>query len=524
MTTTEAALPGGIREPVEADNLRQTARAATDSLAAGLVFMLTLTVVQRLIGFARSILFCGLLRDDQLGRWSLAFSFLVLAAPLVVMGLPGSFGRYVEHYRCRGQLGTFLKRTILVSLGLTVLAVAAIWGWSSFWAWLFLGDAAMGATMRLLAWALVAVIVSNFVTELLTAMRKVRAVSTMQLVGSVLFALLAVLLLSCTELREQAVIIAFGVSSLVAVLTVIRPLRDIGAEAGAIHTPLTRRDLWQKLLPFAAWLWLANLLANLFDAADRFMIVHLAQDGLVSAESLVGQYHCSRIVPQLLVAISSMVAAVVLPYLIHEWEAGRRLMATRRQSLTLKLGGLALTAGGGLILLAAPLLFSWILRGKYDQGLSVLPWTLTYCIWLSLIMLAQNYLFCVERARLGTIAFFAGLMVNLALNLLLLPWLGLVGAIMATAAGNATALMLMLYFCRAHGLVVDRHVILCCSLPALLVLGPWPALAALVALVLPTANRRWLLTVEERHDLAAVAGQLWARLPRRGGGHAPAPT
>ena len=56
-------------------------RAATDSLATGLMFMLTLAVVQRLVGFVRSVLFCSVLQDDELGRWSLAVSFLLLAAP-----------------------------------------------------------------------------------------------------------------------------------------------------------------------------------------------------------------------------------------------------------------------------------------------------------------------------------------------------------------------------------------------------------------------------------------------------------
>lgn len=522
MSGGESARQPAGGEPAMLDVGKATARAATDSLATGLLFMLTLTVVQRLVGFVRSILFCGLLHDDELGRWSLAFSFLVLAAPLAVMGLPGSFGRYVEYYRGRGQLGTFLRRTLVVSLGLVTFFVAAILSWSGVWAWLFLGDAAQTATMRLLAITLVAVIAFNFVTELLTAMRKVRAVAVMQFVSSVSFALVAVLLLSFTSLREQAVIIAFGVASVVALLAVIASLNEIGREAAVAYEPLTRSDLWQKLVPFAAWLWLANLLANLFDAADRFMIVHFVKAGAMSADSLVGQYHSSRVVPQLLVSIVAMFAGIVLPYLIHDWEAGRRSLAVRRQTLTLKLSGLALTASGAVILLAAPLLFTWLLRGKYEQGLAVLPWTLTYCIWSSLILVAQNYLFCVERARLGTMAFLAGLLINVALNLLLLPRFGLVGAIMATAAGNASALALVLYFCRTHGLVVDRNVMLCCGLPLLLVFGPWVTLASLVALVIPAITRCWLVTAEERQELGVMAGDVVARVRQRFPGRQPA--
>ncbi len=485
---------------------------ATDSLAAGLVFMLTLTVGQRLIGFVRNILFCSFLQDDELGRWSLAFSFLLLAAPLAVAGLPGSFGRYVEYYRSRGQLGTFLRRTVFASIGLVALAVALLAWWGPFWAWLVLGDSSLVGTMRLLAITLVVFIAYNFVTELLTAMRKVRAVSIMQFVSSVLFAVLAIGLLLLSSLREEAVIVAFGISSLIAVLVVIGPLRGIRKEANESVVPLSHWGLWERLLPFATWVWLTNILANLFDAADRFMIVHLAKGGLASADSLVGQYHSSRVVPYLLIAISAMMAAVILPYLSHDWEAGDRPAVSRRQVLTLKLCGLVLTAVGGLMLLGAPLLFTWILRGKYDQGLAVLPWTLTYCIWFSLITIAQNYLWCAEKARLGTLSLLIGLIANLLLNVLLLPRFGLLGAIMATAAGNALALGLVLYFSRQQGLAVDRHVVLCCSLPAILVLGVWPALSAMLALAFFATRRSWILNSEEKQELLQVITHYACRL------------
>ncbi|MGM0488600.1 MAG: lipopolysaccharide biosynthesis protein [Planctomycetota bacterium] len=489
-----------------------SARAATDSLASGLAFMLVLTVAQRLVGFVRGILFCSVLQDDELGRWSLAFSFLVLAAPLAVFGLPGSFGRYVEHYRGRSQLGTFLRRTVIVSSVCVTLTVGVLLWWAPFWAWLILGDADLVFTMRILAIALVAVIASNFVTELLTAMRKVRAVSVMQFASSVLFATVGIGLLSCTALREKAVIIAFGVASLVAVLVAMKPLRSIQREASGDCGTLSQRSLWLKLVPFAAWMWLTNLLSNLFEAADRFMIVHFSSDTVISAESLVGQYHASRVVPCVLIAITAMVAGVILPYLSHDWEANRWPAVRRRQALALKLGSLMLTACGLLILLAAPLLFAWVLRGKYDQGLDVLPWTVTYCIWFSLIALGQNYLFCAEKARLGAVAFFMGLALNLILNLVLLPRFGLIGAVVATTAGNVTALVLVLYFSKRHGLTIDRHLMFCCGLPAVLILGPWPALAAVLTLALFATRRQWVFDDEDREIMMAVVTHFSNRL------------
>src|SRR5690349_10543622 len=80
-----------------------------ETLAQSVVALLVLAVLQRGIGFVRGVLVCRWLSPDELGQWDLAFSFLTLAAPLAVLGLPGSFGRYVEHFRQRGMLGTLVR-------------------------------------------------------------------------------------------------------------------------------------------------------------------------------------------------------------------------------------------------------------------------------------------------------------------------------------------------------------------------------------------------------------------------------
>src|SRR5271157_898344 len=97
-----------------------------DTLAQGVALLLVSTVLQRAVGFAREICFCRWLGPDQLGQWDMAFGFLMLAGPLLVMSLPGTFGRYVERYRQAGQLRSFLRRTAGFCAVLTVPSVLAI--------------------------------------------------------------------------------------------------------------------------------------------------------------------------------------------------------------------------------------------------------------------------------------------------------------------------------------------------------------------------------------------------------------
>ena len=155
-----------------------------------------LTVVQRLVGFVRAVLFCRWLDAEQLGIWDMAFSFLLLAAPLSVLAIPGSFGRYLEHYRRRGQLRTFLRRT---DSGLR--RAGACWPSSAScscgdgFPLLVFGSENQSDMVAVAAGSLIAVIAYNFLIELFTALRNIRLVSVMQLVNSVAFAVLAVGLL-----------------------------------------------------------------------------------------------------------------------------------------------------------------------------------------------------------------------------------------------------------------------------------------------------------------------------------------
>ncbi|MEQ8787689.1 MAG: lipopolysaccharide biosynthesis protein [Pirellulaceae bacterium] len=508
MSTATAGDDAGRKPPLAA---RSTLR--TDSLALGVSMMLGLSVLQRIVGMVRSILFCRLMTDEELGTWSLAFSFLLLAAPLAVLGLPGSFGRYAERYRQRGQLAAFLRRTSLVIGLLALVGVGVVCLAREPVSWLVFNDTAHADLMLTLALSLAAVIAVNYVVDLLTSLRQVRAVSLLQFAHSMVFAAVGLTLLSITHMGAQAVVVAYAAGSLagiaIAVPSLLRVWRSTSEESAG-DAP-SQRDLWSHLAPFAVWIWVINLLTNLFEMADRYMIVHFARGTTEQVHALVGQYHSSRVLPSLMMAAAGMVAAVALPYLSHDWEAGRRGDVARRLNTLMTLVGLAFFAGGAVVLVAAPLVFDWVLSGRYNDGLAVLPWTLAYAGWFSISLVAQSYLWCAERARLANAALLLGLIANVALNLALLPWLGLSGAVLATAAANALALAMVLYFGRSAGMRWRRGALLVCLLPVLLGLGVWVTLLGAAAVALAALRTEWIFTDDQRQEVWQQGRDLWAR-------------
>jgi polysaccharide transporter, PST family len=494
--TVAAAAPDDSSAEPRAGGLR------ADTLAQSMVLLLGLTVVQRLIGLGRGVVFCRWLDVDQLGRWDLAYGFLMLAAPVAVLGLPGSFGRYVEYYRQQGQLRAFLRRTSLVTLGLAVGSMTgAALAARPLAEWVF-GSSTHSGLMLATLGCLAVVIAQNYLVSLFAALRLYRVVSFLHFANTIIFTIVGVGFLASGRLSATSVVLAFAGACLLTSLAAAGVVARAWSEITDDGPTLAERTLWSKLLPFALWLWAANCLTNLFEVSTRLLIIHTSGLAPDAALELVGQLHSARVVPVLFVGVAELLAGMLTPHLSHDWERGRPDEVSRRLNLILKSFSFATCLGSVAVMFAAPLLFGWAFQGKYDDGRAVLPGTLACCAWSGLAIVATNYLWCAERARWASAALLGGLVVNVLSGFWLLPWYGLSGAVAATGAAQLTVLTLTLTLCRRHGMRIDLGVCLLAGLPALVALGPWVGLAALVSCAGLAAASERILTTDDRRRLA----------------------
>jgi PST family polysaccharide transporter len=478
---------------------------------------LTVTVVQRTVGFGRGILFCRWLSPESLGEWEMVYSFLMLAAPLAVLGVPGSFGRYAEHYRQRGHLRTFLTRTTVWTTACGLISVAIIETMAPQLSQLMFGDVKYADVMRNIGFCLLTIILQHTLTALLTALRLYRIVSAMQFVQSIMFAVISLGLMWRYPTMNSILFgyaIACMISSIGAIVWAWPAFRELERPAD----DLVHGEFWGKLLRFAFFVWVTNLLTHLFAIVDRYMIVHYAN--LTSSEALdqVGHYHSSRIIPLLMVSVADLLSGLVMPYLSHDWEAGRRESVSQRLNVTIKLSAICMMGFGVAVIAAAPLLFHTVLQGKYDDGLHVLPWTLAGCVWYGVYIIAQNYLWCAEKARLSTAPLAIGLVINVALNFALLPTYGLQGAVLATAVSTCICVLVVLGLNRRHGMTVDGGTWLLALAPIALGFGVWTAAATTIVILVGSLATPWLLTPLEQQELKHLAAESlakWAPALRR---------
>lgn len=494
------------------ETVADSSATKTDSLAASVIFLLALTVVQRVVGFLRSMLFCRWLDADQLGQWDLAFGFLMLAAPLALLGIPGSFGRYLEHYRQQGQLRAFLRRSSLVCLAASTIGVLALLVWPEGFSNLIFGRTDQISLVVAIAGTLAAVIVFNFLVTLYTALRKVRMVSAMQFMNTVLFAIIALTLLVMFPPSGLSVVLAFGAASLITAVFAGFKLLPIWKETPPDSVMLAHGTLWRKLLPFAFWWWMMNWVSNVFEIVDRFMLIHYSGETPTAALDLVGQYHSARVLPVLFIGVAEMLASLITPHLTTDWETGRRDRVSDRLNMIVKLFTLGLLIASAALLIVAPILFGTVFKHKFNGGLEILPFALVACIWTSMAALMHNYLWCAEKSHHTSLSLAAGLGMNIVLNLLLLPVLGLYGVAIASAVSKAASLTLLLWIAAKYDWKPDRGMLFVAVLPLLLPLGPWLTLFIAMLAVLGFFPTIPFLRDDERQTVFEMARQNYDRL------------
>lgn len=484
-----------------------------DAFAIGVLVMLLINVLQRSVGFVRGVGFAAFLSDVDLGNWALANSFLIIAVPILAFGVPGSFGKFVEHFRTRGQLRHYYSFSLWVTVAGAALGSAAmLLAPHQFSHWVF-GDR---LPLEIVLWCVLCLLSSialSFVTELATGFRQVQIVSYAQFTQSLVFTLVGMTLVVLYE-SWWVLLPSFAISNVVASVLGWLRVRYHHAVDLSQKSEGASMAVWRRILPFAASLWIMRLMSNMFEVGDRYMLLHLMNSvggsmsggmtegvGSYLGQAMVGQYHCARIFPNLLISVGVMLGGVLLPYLSADWEAGdkEKVSARVRQLLqAISIGFLALSVA---VMSFAPFLFHYVIGDRYGLALQVLPLALAQAIWAAMFMVAEPYMLCAEKGKQLVGLLGVALLFNLGLNWTLIPAWGLSGAIVATAVANVLALALLLWRMSATGCRLGWGTLALCGLPGFLFGGPVLATLSLVAVVFIAGRTQWLLSAEDREQI-----------------------
>ncbi|MCA9195317.1 MAG: lipopolysaccharide biosynthesis protein [Planctomycetales bacterium] len=475
---------------------------AGDYLLSGVLVMLAVNVLQRGVGLLRGLGVCQLLSEEQLGHWSLTNSLFVIGAPIAVLGLPGCFTKFTEYFRNRAQLGDFLLHTLRLSALGVLLTVGLVGFFPSQFSQAVFGETLLARQLLWVVCALVATILFNTTFELVASLRHVRVASSMQFVHSLTFTVVGLGSLWLDGQWER-LLPSYCFACLLGMIPGLWAVRWQHSHELRPSGSLSVTQMLGRVAGFAVALWVMNLLSNLFEVSDRYMLLHLTSGGPKAGQAAVGQYHCCRIVPNLWVSLGLTLSGILLPYLSADWERGALTQVSDRVRQTLQSTIIGLTVCSIVALIFAPLLFDGVYQGRYEAAREILPISLVQAIWVACFLVSETYLMCAERVKQLALLLLFGLVLNLVLNYFLIQQMGLPGAVIATCLANL-ACLLFLYrkiatLQRQHrARTLGRGTWLLTLLPVGLMLGPIVATLVLAVFVIICGRTEVIMTSADR--------------------------
>ncbi|MGH7028212.1 polysaccharide biosynthesis C-terminal domain-containing protein [Brevundimonas sp.] len=428
----------------------------------GVLGYLPANVLQGVIGFLTIIVFTRLLSAEDYGRYALALSVMTLAHVATFSWLEAAMARFWAAQREGADMASHfasLYRTAFIVAALFLpLTGLAIWLWPMPDGFRFpLALALFGIPVRCF---------SKLAQERYRAAGEVRKAATLDIWNGVAGFTIGVVF---------ALGGAGGASPLAGLL--IAPLMAMPfflpgelREAREGQVDMERLKTYAVYgYPIAASLGLTVVLAS----TDRFLLA------LFLDEAAVGAYHASySIANRTLDILFIWLGTAGMPALVMALERGGReqlAAAAREQSSTLVLIGLP--AAVGVALVARPLSEFLIGEDLRDAAILVTPW-----IALSAFLSGMTAYYFGQAFTLGRrtgwllLAMSVPALTNVALNLLLIPRVGVLGAAWATAASFAIGLIAcILLGRRILPLPVPWNAFVRCGLAAgVMALAVWP--------------------------------------------------
>ncbi|HWE47918.1 MAG TPA: lipopolysaccharide biosynthesis protein [Caulobacteraceae bacterium] len=376
-------------------------------------------IVQGVVGLLTIVVFTRLLTPQEFGLYALGFSVMTLVHTIGFTWLEASMARFFAAEQQSGRLADHFRtiyRSFAVMAWIAALVCATgLWLWPASTPLKMAIGAGLGA---ILGRCLI-----KLVQERRRAAGEVVSASALDMAqtagGFALGALFAVL-----GLGGAAPLVGAGLAAVMC-LPFALP-KEMKFLAGGDFDAERAKRYAAYGLPISASLVLALALAT----TDRFLIAAYLD------ESNVGAYHAAySLANRTLDVIFLWLGAAGGPALVMALERGGRKSleeSAREQASTLLL--IALPAAAGLALVARPLAQVLVGEGLREAAAQVTPWIAVGGFFSGITTYYFHQAFTLaRRTKLLLLAMAVPAIVNVALNLILVPRFGVIGAAWATA-------------------------------------------------------------------------------------------
>jgi O-antigen/teichoic acid export membrane protein len=208
-----------------------------------------------------------------------------------------------------------------------------------------------------------------------------------------------------------------------------------------IPWPVISPDVWRTFLPVCLIMGFASMMSMIYDQIDTVMLRYMR------SENEVGLYVASYSMMTISMSFVVILGQVFFPLLSQttgrDYENEQRYLGWLGQASV----GLALPIATGGFILAEPLT-RFVLGSQYAGAATLFRWLMLTIVVGPLASYFGSQLIPIAREKKYLAAVVAGAVVNVALNLFLIPRYGAIAAVFTTAASQAVVAFMNYYFVR----------------------------------------------------------------------------
>jgi O-antigen/teichoic acid export membrane protein len=428
-------------EGTDAEELHPHSR----EVAKGSFWGLAGNILIKLISFVYMILIARAASQSDVGLFYLALSIVTIISVFSDIGISSALQRYIPYFEARNEHG---KANGLLNWSYAILTVSGIvltlvlW-WEADFIGSIYHSAALPDAIRLISTYLLLNNLFKLHYTYLQAKADIRASQSVQNLQNFLKLVLTALLFVLYGASVTTMTVAFVLSYL---LSLIPSSLIVHKTLGTSRVPaaLSHRELLSEVAPIGLLLAVMQSFSIIFASSDQLLLGYLAAPS--KAIVMVAIYSLATSLASVLLIFPSSVGNIFLP--VVSGLAGKNDMDRMRAVLeTAQRWSLFITLPFAITLMSFSADILRVFYGSaYTSGATTM---VIYSFGLVLFAVSYMTLLALAALRLVRVEFGVTMaigVVNILLNILLIPPFGIEGAAVASTAGFAVGLLLLQYY------------------------------------------------------------------------------
>jgi O-antigen/teichoic acid export membrane protein len=467
-------------------------------------------LAQAVASFGTVAVLTRFLTPAEYGRYAMVYAAMTLLQYLTLTWVEAAAARFygdaAEKNDKPNHFATIIQASLLCSLAFCVLAAAVMAVWP--------GDLALKLT---LAAAFGGVLMRTFIKIALDTRRMAQEANRYAIVETAHTLLGFGAAIGCVigfGMGPEGAFLGLAIGSLI-VLFIEGPALWLAAKGGK-PDHVRRRAYFAYGAPLSAGLILSLALTS----SDRFVIAPFLGEAEVGAYA-AGYQVAARILDIIFVWGSS----AILPLLVAAYERGgaTAVIPIARNGYAVRLG-IGAPAALGIALLAEPICTFLIGENLRDRAVEIVPWIALAALFTGMCDYFAEAFVLTKKSLERALLMIAPTILNIGLNIILLPRIGLMGAVAATVIAYGVGMVLLAVVGRRHialpiPLLETGKIALACSVMAIIVyFAPSPGgfLEVIVKTILGGVAYGCSALLLNLADARTKLNQLMSRFPKQG--------